>query len=157
VTAIWAEAVKGADRYEDLFPIRRADGEYRWFQARGQAIWDETGRMTRMAGSLRDVTDRKQAQDALRRNEQLLQTVADNTTAIIYVKDIDGRFLFINRSFEQLFHLTTQQIIGHTNYEIFPREIADAFRANCKSWSGTGRWNTKNWRRTRTDCTPISR
>jgi PAS domain S-box-containing protein len=56
--------------------------------------------------------------------------VADNTTAVIYVKDTDGRFLFINRRFEQLFHLTTEQIIGHTNHEIFPREIADAFRAN---------------------------
>ena len=105
-------------------------GEYGWFRARGQAIWDETGRITRMAGSLQCVTDRKRAEDALRRNEQLLRNVADNTTAVIYVKDIDGRFLFINRRFEQLFHLATDQIIGHTNHEIFPREIADAFRAN---------------------------
>jgi PAS domain S-box-containing protein len=56
--------------------------------------------------------------------------VADNTTAVIYVKDVDGRFLFTNRRFEQLFHLSTEQIVGHTNHEIFPREIADAFRAN---------------------------
>ena len=56
--------------------------------------------------------------------------MADNTTAVIYVKDIDGRFLFINHRFEQLFHLATDQIIGHTNHEIFPREVADAFRAN---------------------------
>jgi PAS domain S-box-containing protein len=56
--------------------------------------------------------------------------VADNTTAVIYVKDADGRFLFTNRRFEQLFHLTIEQIVGHTNHEIFPREIADAFRAN---------------------------
>jgi PAS domain S-box-containing protein len=86
--------------------------------------------MTRMAGSLRDVTDRKLAEDALRRSQQLLRDVADNTTAVIYVKDADGRFLFTNRRFEQLFHLTTEQIVGHTNHEIFPREIADAFRAN---------------------------
>jgi PAS domain S-box-containing protein len=56
--------------------------------------------------------------------------VADNTTAVIYVKDADGRFLFTNRRFERLFHLTTEQIIGHTNHEIFPREIANAFHAN---------------------------
>jgi PAS domain S-box-containing protein len=83
-----------------------------------------------MSGSLQCVTDRKRAEDALRRSEQLLQDVADNTTAVIYVKDVDGRFLFTNRRFEQLFHLTTEQIVGHTNHEIFPREIADAFRAN---------------------------
>ena len=86
--------------------------------------------MTRMSGSLQCVTDRKRAEDALRRSEQLLQDVADNTTAVIYVKDADGRFLFTNRRFEQLFHLTTEQIVGHTNHEIFPREIADAFRTN---------------------------
>jgi len=116
--------------YDEEYRLLTKAGEYRWFRARGQAIWDETGQVIRMSGSLRDVTDRKQAEDALRRNEQLLQHVADITTAIIYVKDTDGRFLFINRRFEQLFHLTTEQIIGHTNHEIFPREVADAFRAN---------------------------
>ena len=83
-----------------------------------------------MAGSLQCVTDRKRAEDALRRNEQLLQDVLNNTTAVIYVKYTDGRYLLTNRRFEQLFHLTTDQIVGHTDHEIFPKDIADAFRAN---------------------------
>jgi PAS domain S-box-containing protein len=116
--------------YDVEYRLLTKTGEYGWFRARGQAIWDETGRITRMAGSLQCVTDRKRAEEALRRSQQLLRDVADNTTAVIYVKDADGRFLFINRRFEQLFHLTTEQIIGHTNHEIFPRKIADAFRAN---------------------------
>jgi PAS domain S-box-containing protein len=82
------------------------------------------------SGIIRDISARKKTEDALRRSEQLLRDVADNTTAVIYVKDVDGRFLFTNRRFEQLFHLTTEQIVGHTNHEIFPQEIADAFRAN---------------------------
>jgi PAS domain S-box-containing protein len=122
--------IERRDLYDVEYRLLTKAGEYGWFRARGQAIWNEAGRMTRMAGSLQCVTDRKRAEDALRRNEQLLQNVADNTTAVIYVKDTDGRFLFSNRRFEQLFHLTTEQIIGHTNHEIFPREIADAFRAN---------------------------
>jgi len=56
--------------------------------------------------------------------------VADNTTAVIYVKYADGRYLLTNRRFEQIFNLTADQIVGHTDHEIFPREIADAFRAN---------------------------
>jgi PAS domain S-box-containing protein len=118
------------DPYDVEYRLLTKAGRYGWFRARGQAIWDETGQITRMAGSLQCVTDRKRAEDALRRNQQLLRDVADNTTAVIYVKDADGRFLFTNRRFEQLFHLTTEQIVGHTNHEIFPREIADAFRAN---------------------------
>ncbi len=122
--------IERRDPYDVEYRLLTKAGEYGWFRARGQAIWDETGRMTRMAGSLRDVTDRKQAEDALRRNEQLLQDVINNTTAVIYVKYADGRYLLTNRRFEQLFHLTTDQIVGHTDHDIFPKDIADAFRAN---------------------------
>jgi hypothetical protein len=116
--------------YDVEYRLLTKAGKYGWFRARGQAIWDETGRMTRMAGSLQEVTDRKQAEHALRRNEKLLQDVINNTTAVIYVKYTDGRYLLTNRRFEQLFHLTTDQIVGHTDHEIFPGDIADAFRAN---------------------------
>jgi len=122
--------IERRDPYDVEYRLLTKAGEYGWFRARGQAIWDETGRMTRMAGSLRDVTDRKQAEDALRRSEQLLKDVVNNTTAVIYVKYTDGRYLLTNRRFEQLFSLTTDQIVGHTDHEIFPRDIADAFRAN---------------------------
>ena len=122
--------IEHRDPYDVEYRLLTKAGEYGWFRARGQAIWDETGQITRMAGSLQCVTNLRLAADALRRSQQLLRDVADNTTAVIYVKDADGRFLFINRRFEQLFHLTTEQIVGHTNHEIFPREIADAFRAN---------------------------
>ena len=122
--------IERRDPYDVEYRLLTKSGEYGWFRARGQAIWNDAGQVLRMSGSLQCVTDRKRAEEALRRSQQLLQDVADNTTAVIYVKDADGRFLFINRRFEQLFHLTTEQVIGHTNHEIFPREIADAFRAN---------------------------
>ena len=48
--------------YDVEYRLRVKGGEYRWFQCRGQAVWDEAGRPTRMAGSLSDVTDWKQAQ-----------------------------------------------------------------------------------------------
>lgn len=82
------------------------------------------------SGIIRDLTARKKAEDALRRSEQLLRNVADNTTAVIYVKYADGRYLLANRRFERIFNLTAEQIIGHTDHEIFPRETADAFRAH---------------------------
>lgn len=118
------------DPYDVEYRLFTKTGEYGWFRARGQAIWDDAGQVLRMSGSLQCVTDRKRAEDALRRSEQLLQDVINNTTAVIYIKYADGRYLLINRRFEQLFHLTTDQIVGHTDHEIFPKDIADAFRAN---------------------------
>jgi len=47
--------------------------ECRWFRARGQATWDETGKVVRMAGSIQCVTDRKLAETALRESEERLR------------------------------------------------------------------------------------
>ncbi|MEO8339085.1 MAG: PAS domain-containing protein [Nitrospirota bacterium] len=130
VLAALTAHIERRDPYDVEYRLLTKAGAYGWFRARGQAIWDETGRMTRMAGSLQDVTDRKRAEHMLRRNEQLLHGIVNNTTAVIYVKNVNGRYLLTNRRFEQLFHLTAEQIIGHTDHEMFPKDIADAFRAN---------------------------
>jgi PAS domain S-box-containing protein len=116
--------------YDVEYRLLTKAGEYRWFRARGQAIWNDAGQAVRMSGSLQCVADRRRAEDALRRSEQLLRDVINNTTAVIYVKYADGRYLLTNRRFEELFNLTTDQIVGHTDHEIFPRDIAEAFRAN---------------------------
>lgn len=80
------------------------------------------------SGIIRDISARKKTEAALHRSEQILREVADNTTAVIYVKCADGRYLLANRRFEHIFNLTADQILGHTDHEIFPRETADAFR-----------------------------
>ena len=116
--------------YDVEYRLLTKAGEYHWFRARGQAIWNADGHVIRMAGSLQSIMDRKRTEEAIHRSKQLLAEVANNTTVVIYVKDLDGRFLFVNRRFEELFKLNTGESIGRTNHEIFPRDIADAFRAN---------------------------
>lgn len=77
-----------------------------------------------------ELVERKAAESALRDSEARLQAILDNSTAVIYVKDQQGRFLLVNSLFKKLFHLDRDQIIGKTNHEIFPHELADAFHAN---------------------------
>ncbi|HEY6262207.1 MAG TPA: PAS domain S-box protein, partial [Nitrospiraceae bacterium] len=93
------------------------------------ATWNTAGGNF-SSGIIRDISARKKTEDALRRSEKLLRDIADNTTAVIYVKYADGKYLLVNRRFEQIFNLTSDQIVGHTDHEIFPREAADVFRAN---------------------------
>ena len=73
-------------------------------------------------------SERKQAEAAVRASQALLQSIIDNSTAVIYVKDLAGRYLLVNRRFEQLFHVNRNAIIDQTDYDIFPKEQADAFR-----------------------------
>jgi PAS domain S-box-containing protein len=116
--------------YDEEYRLLTKSGEYHWVRARGQAIWDAEGRVTRMTGSLQSIMERKRAEDELRRSQQFLQDMADNTTAVIYVKEANGRYMLVNRRFEQIFGLRADQIIGFTDHQIFPRHFADAFRAN---------------------------
>jgi PAS domain S-box-containing protein len=52
--------------YDVEYRVRKRDGEERWFHSRGQAVWDDAGNPTRIAGSLRDVTDNKRLEQQLR-------------------------------------------------------------------------------------------
>ncbi|MEZ6062337.1 MAG: PAS domain S-box protein [Planctomycetaceae bacterium] len=63
--------------HDEEYRLRSATGEYRWFRGRGQAIWNDDDRATRMAGSIQDIDERRKAQEELRRTrlqlEQALQ------------------------------------------------------------------------------------
>src|SRR5436190_10002020 len=55
-----------------------------------------------------------------------LQTILDATTAVIYLKDTGGRFIFVNRQFQQLFHVRRETVIGKRDTESLPPVVADA-------------------------------
>jgi PAS domain S-box-containing protein len=73
--------------------------------------------------------DRRRAEEAVRENQRLLQSIMDNSTAVIYLKDLQGRYLLVNRRFEELFHISRESVTGRTDYDLFPKERADALRA----------------------------
>ena len=116
--------------YDSEYRLRTKQGDYRWFRARGQGVWDPRGRPLRMGGSLQCINDRKLTEQALRHSEELLRSIINNSTAVIYAKEANGKYLLINSRFEQLFNVTLDQIRGKTDHDIFPRDIADAFRTN---------------------------
>ena len=54
----------------------------------------------------------------------------DNTQAVIYMKDLEGRYVLANRRHEKLFHLLPEGAVGKTDFEIFPASLAAEFRKN---------------------------
>lgn len=66
----------------------------------------------------------------LRESEERLRTIMDNSVAVIYLKDADGRYITINRRFEDLFGVTREDVKGRSDHDIFPKAAADTFRAN---------------------------
>lgn len=81
----------------------------------------------------------KNLEAALAESQQLLRAIVDNSCAVIYVKDLEGRYLLINRRFEELFHVTRLSVAGKTDHDVFPAEQAEAFRANDSEVLAAGR------------------
>ncbi len=72
----------------------------------------------------------RQAEQALHASEAKLQHILDHAPVLVHVKDCDGRYLLVNRLWEQRFHLRREQIVGKSIHEIFPPEQAESLRAN---------------------------
>ncbi len=77
-----------------------------------------------------DIAERVRVQQALQNSEARLQQILNNTTSVVSVKDTKGRFLLVNRQWEQLFHRRQAQVIGRTEAEILPEGSAHALRTN---------------------------
>jgi PAS domain S-box-containing protein len=90
-------------------------------------------------GIVRDVTDRKRSEEALRASEQRLLAIVDNTTAVIFIKDLELRYLLVNREYERLFDVRRDQIRGKTDFDIHPHEVAETLRANDRKVIEAGR------------------
>jgi PAS domain S-box-containing protein len=75
-------------------------------------------------------TERKRAEIERARTERLLQAILDNSATVIFVKDLQGRYVLVNRRYEELFHVTKEKALGRTDHDIFPSELANRFQEN---------------------------
>jgi len=74
-----------------------------------------------------DVTEQYKLREANARNRKNLQAIMDNSPAVIYAKDTQGRYIFVNQKFEQLYQKNNDEVIGKTNFDIFPAEFVEKY------------------------------
>jgi PAS domain S-box-containing protein len=76
-----------------------------------------------------EISERRRAEEALKKSEQQLADILDHTTAVVSVKGLDLHYLLINREHERRFQVQRDQIRGKTDYDFLPRDIAEKIRA----------------------------
>ncbi|HEX7534083.1 MAG TPA: PAS domain S-box protein, partial [Syntrophales bacterium] len=118
---------KGYIRYKDL-PLETKEGKpvavefvSNVYKANGNKV---------IQCNIRNITDRKQAEEALRNSEVRLHTLVQTIPDLIWLKDNDGVYLACNTMFERFFGAKERDIIGKTDYDFMDRELADFFHGH---------------------------
>lgn len=117
----------------------------RIYQIHYHAYQDDEGNPLVLEMGL-DITERKKAEkqekqlrkdlenrvaqrtQELQQSQTLLQELIGNSTSVIYIKDIDGRYILANQQYEKLIGLSSEEMKGKTDYDLFSKEIADGVR-----------------------------
>jgi len=104
-----------------LFLYRRASGDIVRRKAAEEALREAQKQLTRHSGELE-----RQVKERTRRFTSILR----HTPAIVYVKDREGRYAYVNPRFTELFGIRNAQVHGKTDFDVFPHEFAHALREN---------------------------
>jgi PAS domain S-box-containing protein len=106
----WLESVGGRHPYDVEYRVRRRDGEYRWFKTRGVPIRDGSGNIVKWFGTCTDITDLRQAEQALRASEERFRGTFENAAVGIAHTGLDGRWLRVNEKFCAILGYTFEEI-----------------------------------------------
>jgi diguanylate cyclase (GGDEF)-like protein/PAS domain S-box-containing protein len=98
--------------------IRRSDGEARWVHGLGRLEFDAGGRPVRMLGTVRDITERKQGELALRESQELLRLFIEHAPAAIAMLDRELRYLAVSKRWIEIHGLAGQNTIGRSHYAV---------------------------------------
>ena len=122
-----AEAARTGGELNVEFRVGSDAGPSRWLLARARAMPDARGRIERFTGIVLDITERKQAEEALRERERNLRRFTEAAPVAIAMFDLEMRYLAASERFRDDFHLGPAELTGRSHYDVFP-EISDAWR-----------------------------
>ncbi|ULA61433.1 MAG: hypothetical protein LZF60_330044 [Nitrospira sp.] len=103
--------------YDVQCRVLHKDGTYRWVQTRAQALWDEQGRAYRMVGATTDITERKQAEDAARRWQQVFDQAQ---LGLAHADLATNTFLAVNPAFARQCGYTVEELVGQPIFSVYP-------------------------------------
>ncbi|MFN6568562.1 PAS domain S-box protein [Dendronalium sp. ChiSLP03b] len=114
VSQVVADTIKQGTRPPLNYRVIWPDGSIHWLCGTGKVYHNEIGQPTRMIGTTRDITDRKQAEEALKESEERYRSVVTAMQEGILLMEVDGSIVACNASAENILGLAANEIIGRT-------------------------------------------
>jgi PAS domain S-box-containing protein len=125
--------------FNEVCRLRCKSGEYRWYRTMGQALWDSNGQAYRMAGSIVDITEGRNAQDQVRK----LSQATENSPASVVITSKDGTIEYVNPTFCEVTGYSAEEAIGNNPRVLKSGDLSESFYKNMwqtilsgKTWRG---------------------
>lgn len=127
------EVLASGDRLERDEVVYLPHDGWRTFRTVKLPLFDAQRRVVGLCGISTDITEQHRRVDELVKRHTLLDTILANVDSAIYMKDAEGRYLFANRRVLDLLGVELDQLLGHTDSEVLPPEVAATLRDNDRS------------------------
>jgi PAS domain S-box-containing protein len=110
VRKVIQQSVKERNSYELSYRIRTVQGRIRWVWERGAGVYDDKGRVLALEGFITDISDRQQAESALRESEERYRSLFEQSVVGLGIFTPDGRVFAANAALERLTGFTETEL-----------------------------------------------
>src|SRR5262249_48689460 len=113
--------------FQTEYRLRRHDGEYRWVLETATPRFTASGGFAGFVATAIDITERRSAEQALRKERAFLRQATDINPTFVFAKDRDGRFTLVNQAVADAYGTTVEALIGKTDADFNPNADEVAF------------------------------
>ena len=143
VKSKFSEITKQHQSFECLVNVNQhKDGHLIIIETSGVPIFNADNKWCGYRGINRDVSERQKNLNTIQKNLALLQTIINTTPDIIFVKDLDGHYLWANRALALFFDKSVDEIIGKKDRNLFPQSVYETIEADDRRILDSGNIST---------------
>ena len=118
--------------------VYRKDGAVIWISENCRAVRDAQGKLLYYEGTVEDKTQRRRAEEKLRHSEALYHSLVETLPQNVFRKNLELRFTFGNQKFCETLGRPLEDIVGKTDFDFFPRELAEKYQRDDRQVLETG-------------------
>jgi phosphoserine phosphatase RsbU/P len=119
--------------------IYRKNGDTMWISENCRAVRNPRGKLLYYEGTVEDITHRRRTEENLRNSESLYHSLVETMPQSVFRKDLQGRFTFANQQYLLPYNCKLEDILGKTDFDFFPKELAEKYERDDKRVMETGK------------------